>query len=168
MKWLIGIMIIAIIVAGGYFFLNGIQSIAVEKFELNKINKIDTDSFTLNGNIFVKNPSNSQIPIQKIEYEVYLKETNEKIGDGRIEGFVLEPNKVTIIPFDQVIRWSPSISIIEQLLTKDKVMVEVKGKLRVNIDSIKNQEIPFASETDIKEYFENKIRDPNTIRNLIN
>lgn len=165
MKWLIGIVLIIAVIGGAYFFLNGIQNATVEKFELTTISDMNRESFTLNGNLFIKNPSRSPIPIEKIDYEVYLKDTNQKIGEGRINGFILESAKTTTVPFDEEIRWAPTASVIEQLLTKEKVIVQVKGKIRVGTESFSEQ-VPFSSEIDMKEYIKNKIRSPEIIRNL--
>jgi hypothetical protein len=50
-------------------------------------------------------------------------------------------------------------------LTKEKVIVEVKGKIQVGTESFSEQ-VPFSSEIDMKEYIKNKIRSPQIIRNL--
>ena len=162
-------LVVLIIITGavGYFFLNGIQNASLEKFELNKISNVDSDSFTLNGNLFVKNPSKSPIPIEAVEYDIYIKDTNEKIGSGTIAGFVLEANKVTTIPLNQKVRWVPTISLVRQLALKEKVLIEIRGKIKISNEQLKGYEIPFLAQTDIKEYMKNKITDPNLISNII-
>jgi len=153
LRWSLKLVLPIIIIAGILFYYGqGLQNASLERFELTGIDGITTESFTLVGNLFVKNPSDLSIPVESIGYEIFLKDTGEKIGSGNLPEFTLEKSKVSKIPFNQEIEWVPSIKLAADLLTKDKVLITVKGKARINLPKVKEYVIPFSAETDIKEY----------------
>ena len=50
-------IIIPLAVAGGllFFYMQGLKDVSLEIFDLTRISNINTESFTLHGNFYVKN-----------------------------------------------------------------------------------------------------------------
>jgi LEA14-like dessication related protein len=152
-KWTFRILIPIILVAGALFYFGqGLQDASLDRFDVTGIDDITTESFTILGNLFVKNPSEISVPIDIIEYDIFLKETGEKIGSGTLPTFTLEKSTTNKIAFNQKMRWIPTAQLAVNLLTKEKVIIEIKGKLRINVPKVKEYSIPFSQETDIQEY----------------
>ncbi len=157
-KWLI-IGILPLIIIGGILFFLGkdLQKVSLEKFEITGIEKITTDSFTLNGNLYLKNPSKLSIPIKTIEYTVILKEKQQTLSSGTLAGFTLEKNMITKAPFSEQIKLLPTSTLAIELITKDKVFITIKGKIIVDLPEINKYEIPFETEIDMKEVLKEQI-----------
>ena len=152
-KSLFKIIVPLVVVAGALFYFGqGLQDASLEDFELTGIDEITKESFTIIGNLFVKNPSELSVPIDSIDYDVFLKKTGEKIGSGNLPSFTLEKEKVSQIEFNQEIKWIPTAQLAADLLTEDEVYIEVKGKLKINLPKVKEYSIPFSHEVDIKDY----------------
>ncbi len=155
-------LIIPLAIVGGllFYFGQGLQNASLEKFDLTGIKDVNPESFTVAGNVYIKNPSDLSIPIESIDYVIYLKETGEEIGAGTLPQFTLEKNNVNKIPFNQQVTWIPTAKLAAELITKDKVLIEVKGKLRINIPTVREYAIPFSQETDIKAYIQQFVTSP--------
>lgn len=150
---LVSTAIVLALVAGVIYFLaQGLNQASVERFELTGIKDITTDSFTLSGNLYARNPSKLPIPIRDITYDVVLKDTRERIASGSVPAFVLGAATTTRIPFDQTIRWVPTAELAVRLATQEHVYAIVTGKVHIDLPEIGKYDVPFKAEVDIKEY----------------
>lgn len=147
-------IVLTIVVAASVliYFGNGVQNASLQDFELNSLNSINSNSFTITGSFSIDNPSKLSIPIESIHYDVVLEETEETISTGEIPSFVLEKQSITRIPFEQEVNWVPTANLAVELLTKDKVYATVEGKIKIDLPKIEQYEIPFSRKIDIKEY----------------
>lgn len=151
-RWIVGLLLPVIVLgAVGFYFIKDLDRASLERFELNGITGVTTNSFTLSGNLVVNNPSKAPIPIQTITYDVVLQETGETISSGTLPSFLLSPGSNTI-PFQQRVDWAPTAKLAAQLVTEDKVYVIVQGRIRIDLPQLDHYEIPFKKQADIKEY----------------
>ena len=162
LRYVISAIIIMIIISGAvYYFTNNIKEIAIESFEITNVEKINSQSITLEGYLYVNNPSRIDIPIKAITYDVILQQNNNdknnnnnqdnKISSGKIPVALLKAKSVTKIPFKQEIPWEISGNLIRELLTQEKVLLQVRGTITINKKQLENYEIPFETKKDIKE-----------------
>ncbi|MBI4144598.1 LEA type 2 family protein [Candidatus Woesearchaeota archaeon] len=151
-RWMAGLLIPVIVLgAAGYYFIKDLDRASLERFELDGISGVTTNSFTFSGNLVVKNPSKAPIPIQTITYDVILQETGETISSGTLPSFLLSPGSNTI-PFEQRVNWVPTATLAAQLVTEDHVYAVVQGRIRIDLPQIDQYEIPFKKTVDIKQY----------------
>ncbi len=154
-KWGLRLVLPTLIVAGVLLYFGwGLQNASLEEFRLNGIKDITTDSFTFDGTLFVKNPSDISIPVKSVKYVVIVKETGEVIGEGDVGEFTLEKQVVSKIPFTQEIKWVPTAELALDLITKDEVYVIVRGNLTLDIRKVEEYQIPFEAEQDIRSFVE--------------
>lgn len=150
---IIGIVIAAVIIGViAIFLLSGnIEETHIEWFTLTGISSIETDSFTIDGVLAVQNPSNLIVPISSIEYDVFLKETGERIGSGELPSFTLETG-LTEIPFEQRVEWQPTTEAATELLVDQKVTVQVNGTIYIGLEDKNTLSLDFHDETGIADY----------------
>ncbi len=156
-KWILT-LILPIVIASGVLFIYGygLKDVSLEKLEFTRIGDITSDSFTIYGNLYLKNPSDLKVPIESVDYDIILKEKNQIISSGSIPTFDLEANKVTKVPFNHKVKWIPTTQLLLEFATKEKVYLIVNGTAKVNLPEVKKYGIPFKQEVDIKEYFVNQ------------
>ena len=143
------LLFLLVAAAVGFYFFNGIQNVSVEKFEITGVSAISADYFSITGNLYVKNPSQVDIPVDSVDYEVVMKENNQLLGTGSLNSFIVTKSQTTKIPLNQQIQWTSGLAAAS--LTKDKVFIVIKGNVHVhNV----NYPIPFSQEIDIKEYID--------------
>jgi LEA14-like dessication related protein len=146
------LLIIAAVLIAILYFLPQLEKVSIEKFDLSEIKDISLDSFTLDGNIFLKNPSTLSVPIKSIDYQFILEETGEIIGTGETSSFFLEKEKTTPVYFEQKINWIPAGQAALETITKDSVYMLVKGNIYIDLPKVKEYAIPFEKKVDIKPY----------------
>jgi LEA14-like dessication related protein len=150
-KWIIRIVLLLAIAGGGYYFIQGLGKASLDRFDLTGISGVGADSFTIDGNLYVKNPSKVPVPVQSVTYDVILVETGETISSGRIPSFVLSPG-TSQIPFNERVNWIPTATLATKLVLQDHVYANVKGVLHVDIPQVDQYDIPFQKQVDIKQY----------------
>lgn len=144
---------IPIVLAAGilFFYAQGLKDVSLERFDIEGITNINSNSFTILGNFYIKNPSQISVPIQSVTYDVILKENNEKLSSGTIAGVLLEKEKTTTLPFQQEVQWIPTTQLALQLATQNHVYATIKGTIYIQPQE-KIYELPFEQEVDIKAY----------------
>ncbi len=151
-KWLIVGITVAVVVGVILYLGQGLEHASLEKFEISGLSSVNADSFTVNGNIYVNNPSQLPVPIKSIDYDVVMKDTGEVISSGTLAQFVLEPKTTTRIPFNQEINWIPAANTVMQLAAKDKVYATIRGRIKIDIREIDKYDILFSQDVDLKQY----------------
>ncbi|MEK6916357.1 MAG: hypothetical protein AABW92_01310 [Nanoarchaeota archaeon] len=159
-KWLfkkiagkIFLSIILLVLAGGVLFFLGknLNQASLKNFNLDNIQDITTDSFTITGNLLVNNPSKLSIPVKSVDFDIILKESKELLTSGHISSFNLEIGESNI-PIEQEVNWVPTAQLALELITKEHVYALVVGKIKINLPGLEKYEIPFNKEVDIKDY----------------
>jgi len=156
-KWSIIIFLIVLITIAAimYYLGKDLQNATLEKFELSGVEDITLDTITLNGNLYVNNPSRLSVPIKEITYEIILEKDNATLSSGVIPGFVLEKNTITKIPFNQKLKYAPTASFALQMATQQHVYANINGKIFIDLPKTQ-YEIPFSYKIDIKEAIKQK------------
>ncbi|MBS3080467.1 LEA type 2 family protein [Candidatus Pacearchaeota archaeon] len=149
MKYLFITLIVGVAILGiAVFYLKDVRDISIKKFEVNSI-KSDMQ-YTIQGEITVDNPSKITIPVESVTYDIFLKETEEKISSGEIPSFELKKQQTSIVPFYQEIEWNPNIETAKNLLLEEKTYVIIKGEIKIK--KIISITIPFEKEIDLRQY----------------
>lgn len=156
------VFVVAIIYLG-----QGLDKASLEKFELTGVSNINSESFTILGELHVHNPSNLSVPIDSITYDVYLKDSGSKLGDGTIEKFILAKSSTTLIPFSHNVKWSDLIGFLTDVLNENDAIVVVRGALHIDIPKVKEYAIPFAQEMDLKDHISPYLND-NPVSSILN
>jgi hypothetical protein len=160
LKKIVMSLLISMLLGGGllFYFAQGIEKVSLEKFELTGLRSIDSDSFTLTGNIYMDNPSRMTIPVHSVKYELILNDTGEVISEGRLAGFRLKSGD-TEVPFEQEIIWVPSGKLILEMILKEHVYANVRGVIAIEVPFLEPQELRFSKDIDLKEHLRNLARD---------
>jgi LEA14-like dessication related protein len=154
MNWKLISIVIAVIVGGSaiFYFGRGIEKTAVEKVTVNGITDITTDSFTVSGTIYVHNPSQLPVPIDRIEYDIILDKTGQKMSSGTTDSFTLAAQQSTPIPFEHAVRWVPTATTAASLITEEHVYATISGDIYVGVPGAEQYGLPFKTRVDMKEY----------------
>ena len=96
------ILVVVLLVLGGlaYYFLGGLQEASVKEFRLKGVAGLNSEAFTLAGDLVVSNPSRVAIPYDKIDYTVVLLAPNKSIAKMASE--MNKPDGLTIVRPEQV------------------------------------------------------------------
>jgi len=141
--------------AAGYFIYQAqdLKDITVEDSSI-EITDVTRNSFTVEGNIKVRNPSKLNIPLGPIEYDIILEDTGETLGTGEIQTPKIKKETTTEIPL------SLQATIPEsayQLISQNNVFMTLKGKISIDLPIARNYPVPFEHKFDIKSILEQNV-----------
>ena len=148
---LIGAVVIILLLGGLLWYLSqGIEDVSLERVSLEGISEITTESLTIQGSLYLHNPSNLPVPVDNITYDVLIGDAQEKIGTGVIQGFLLAPQTTTQTMLDQEIFYESTTRAAINLLRGDADTITVQGTIYVDLE-VHTQKISFEEQTSIQE-----------------
>ena len=147
-KWILGIVAVLLIIGGILFY--PINNISVERIEITDIRDVSLKGFTLEGNLYVNNPSIFAIPVENINYQLALVKTGDVLFSGTLPSFVLQSSTITTVPFDMKIQLRSTVNLALLMLTQKEVNATLSGTAQVDILGFKDV-YPFESEMDLKD-----------------
>lgn len=112
------------------FYLNGIQDVSAKNVRFERFSGITVDGFDIELSADVINPSRITIPIQSIDYEVYLQDGGSLLSRGSLRGVKLVPG-MTHLQTKPHVTWTGGASTLAQLLLKDKVLADVRISVQI-------------------------------------
>jgi len=150
-KLVIASVIVLALFAGAYYAIQDVKQITVEGVEVSGLRSISLRSFTIEGNIYVNNPSMFNIPVERFDYYIVLEDTNEVISSGELPDVELNKESLNTVEFTHIVEWMPTIDLAFRLVQQEQVNVIVKGNFEINFLGI-NKTIPFERKFDIRDY----------------
>lgn len=157
------LVFVALLVVG--YFIKDIRYISLEDMKVVSMENVTFSSFDLIGYFLIKNPSQLNIPVKDITYDISLKDTGEILSTGYIPSFILKNQSLTNIPFSNNVKWVPAAHLLLQFVDEEQVFVVINGNIRVDIPKVEEYKIPFRKEYDIKPYVNKLIEEHSPIGN---
>ncbi len=145
-------MVVLVALSIGYYAaVQEVKNVSVEGFEVTSLSDLSVQSFTINGDLYIKNPSFFAIPVPTITYAVVLDTTGETISYGALPALTLESSAITTVPFAHTVAWVPTINLVLQLVTQERVFASVQGTVVIDFLGV-HYDLPFERRVDIKPY----------------
>lgn len=156
---LIFILIIAYLGVQAY----SLSKVDVTAVEFDKISRINTSGFMLEGYVSMVNEGILNVRIDHIDYQIVLDQTDEVLSRGSIQGKKIMPKEEGKFDTSAFISWNPAKDAAVGLLLQDETNATVSGDAYVSLLGFIETKIPFEEKVDLKPYFKeaigNKIND---------
>ena len=154
--WLIPVIVVLALIMYVIVYFNAVNHITIESSNITKITNFNSSGFTTHINIKLKNPSNVNIHIKKIEYALELGGSKKKYTIDDV--YIKKRNSKTI-------RIKPRVSygftydfIKDRLLGSDNTTLYLSGNIIVMKSPI-IVSVPFKDTYDMKDELTDYITD---------
>jgi len=139
------VLILGLIYGGLYVY--SLTKIDVPEVQLNSLEDVNLNAFKISGNIILQNDGFVPIKIGRVKYNITLDFNGEKLSEGELEGTWILPKQQKEYFFSNKIFWSPSASLMLDLLKLGSTTATIEGFVYVS-----RFKIPFSQSIDLEEY----------------
>lgn len=152
-KWALLIGIIVLMLAGWWYVRWSVERVSVVRFGVTGVKDASLSSFTLAGDLFLKNPGRLSVPVEAINYAVVLNETGSVLSSGKTESFTLEAGAVTRVPVEFRVELAGTIGFALLIATEPSVPARIEGNVSVTKF---DYAVPFEKTVDLKRLLAEK------------
>jgi LEA14-like dessication related protein len=147
-KWLVGAGIVLVLLAFAMFV--ALPDVSVDRVRITGIENVGQGSFTLMGEITIRNDGRFAVDISGVPYTVTLRETGDVLAQGELAAFTLPAHAQTTVPFTASISYKGSATAIAALLLKERVDADLAGTANVALPGGLSYGVPFTQAIDLK------------------
>lgn len=148
-KWIIA-LILLILFGIGIYTVHSLNQIEVTEYELHNL-EFSMDSLKLTSTIYVDNPTWMELQLDEAPFTLWLN--GNPVGEGTLAPRTLPPYEVSKFPVEQTIEWNVPLSLLEDLVVSDKIILTMNGTHDVQVYGW-SFETPHHMEMDVKPQVE--------------
>jgi hypothetical protein len=136
-----------------------LTSVRIVGLDLSDVRDITTKSFDIDGVIYLDNPSGVDAKVKNVDYDIVLASSEDVLASGSVPSFTLAKKSTTNTTFTQEVAWSPTADLALELISKDHVLVILRGTVTLEYFIIGEVNIDFEKKKDIKPYVSSYVLD---------
>ncbi len=157
------LLIISIIIVGvlGYsgLYAYSLSKVKITDVRINNLENVNSNGFTLGGDISVYNGGMLKADISRIIYSLALDKTGDRIGSGIIEGGKIAAKETANFSFSNRINWTPSADLALNIITGGNSNATLKGSAYVADLGFVEFKVPFEKKIDLENYIRQFVND---------
>ncbi len=122
-KWILIGIVFVLVLAFPIYQLSALNSVGISSYEIDKIAMDKSLLFSVEGKIFVTNPSLIPVTIREIPYVGYIDEV--EVFNGTLDGQKIPASGTAAFAFDQEIDWVPDTTTALAILNGKNVTLTI-------------------------------------------
>ena len=158
-KWILVSIVSVLILLFPLYQLYALNNVGISSYEINNIAMDKTLLFTVQGKIFVTNPSLISVTIREVPYVGYID--GQEVFSGSLDGQHIAAGTTAAFAFDQEIDWVPDTATALAVLNGKNITVTIHVEPQVAYLSFftlhSEKEISFSISDMIKPYIQQQI-----------
>lgn len=150
-------LLVIIIIIVSFLGYNGLYAYSLSKVkvidvQVKSLENINSNGFTLGGDVEVYNGGMLKADVSKITYSVELDKTGTQLASGLIEGKKIAVKETANFSFSTRINWTPTAELALDLLEPGNSYATLKGNVYTADFGFIELKIPFEKKIDLEGY----------------
>jgi len=145
--WLIPLILILGFIFYGIIYVNALNHLEIEQSKITSIKDFSGEGFTLNAKVIIKNPSNIDLSIKRIDYTLRLNDFKE---EDTLNKVVIPSKSSKTIRIKKHVTWGFTLDLIKDILMGKETTLKMDGTVII-METPLIIDVPFHAEFDLSD-----------------